>query len=81
MLLIYIWRQIQPEMKDVAVNEVYSLPVPQEQSVGLGWAGKKNNSSSSKQLVLAADDFVRLFIRRNHPNRHICSVVPLTSLT
>ena len=28
MLLIYIWRQIQPEMQDLAVNEVYSLPVP-----------------------------------------------------
>jgi len=28
MVLIYIWRQIQPEMQDLAVNEVYSLPVP-----------------------------------------------------
>jgi len=28
MLLIYIWRQIQPEMQDLAVNEGYSLPVP-----------------------------------------------------
>ena len=36
---------------------------------------------SSKQLVLAADDFVHLFIRINHPSRHICSIVPLTSLT
>jgi len=28
MLLTYILRQIQPEMQDLAVNEVYSLLVP-----------------------------------------------------
>jgi len=42
---------------------------------------KNNNSCSSKQLVLAADYFVQLFIRINHPSQHICSMVPLTSLT
>jgi len=40
---------------------------------------KKNNSS--KQLVLAADDFAHVFIRINHPSQHICSKVPLTPLT
>jgi len=47
----------------------------------LGEPVKKNNSSSSKQLVLAAGDFVQLFIRTNHPSQLSCSMVPLTSLT
>jgi len=40
----------------------------------LGEPVKKNSSSSSKQLVLAADYFVHLFIRINHPSRNMCIV-------
>ena len=83
MLLIYIY------MTSKSTGNVRFSCLVSVQSTGtrskvlvLGLPVKKNNnSSSSKQLVLAADYFVHVFIRINHPSQHICSMVPLTSLT
>ena len=47
----------------------------------LGEPVKKTTAAAASSYVLAADDFVHLFIPINHPSRHICSMVPLTSLT